>query len=102
MRYQFVLQWRESSISDYDEMIELEEQLSKAAATDGDLDGHDIGSGEINIFFLTETPDALFVRLRPVLFSLDRLATAHVAFRDVSKDEYTVIWPADLRRFVIT
>jgi hypothetical protein len=101
MRYQLVIQCPASSISDYDAMIGFEEELSKAAAPD-DLDGHDFGSGEMNIFFFTETPEALFERLRPLLKSQDRLASVRVAFRDVSKDEYEVLWPPDLQRFEIS
>ena len=53
MKYQLVLQLPASSIKDYDEMIELEETIIKGIGSLGKVDGHDAGSGEMNIFILT-------------------------------------------------
>lgn len=50
MKYQLVLQWPASSIKDYDAMIEAENALIENLSAANDVDGHDVGSGEVNIF----------------------------------------------------
>jgi hypothetical protein len=49
MKYQLVLQLPAFSAEDYDEMIELEKIIEGNLADLGDVDGHDAGSGEMNI-----------------------------------------------------
>jgi hypothetical protein len=102
MKYQLVLQWPLTSLETLDELIGLEELLEKAAADLGELDGHDAGSGEVNIFFYTNAPGLLFERLQPTLVSENRIATTRIAFRDIAEDGYVILWPADLDRFTIT
>jgi hypothetical protein len=102
MKYQLVLQWQQASLETFDEMVGLEELLEKTAADLGELDGHDAGSGEVNIFFHTDTPGLLFERLQHTLASQNRLATARIAFRDTAEDsDYVILWPADLDRFTL-
>ena len=103
MKYQLVLQWQQTSLGGFDELVDLEELLEKTAADLGELDGHDAGSGEVNIFFFTDAPGLLFERLQPTLVSQNHLATARIAFRNASEDgAYTILWPADLDRFTVT
>jgi len=47
MRYQLVLQWPASSIDDYDSMISIEDSLIEGLPNDSEVDGHDIGSGQV-------------------------------------------------------
>jgi hypothetical protein len=103
MKYQLVLQWRQTSLETFDELVGLEELLEKTAADLGELDGHDAGSGEVNIFFSTDAPGLLFERLQTTLASQNRLASTRIAFRDIAEDSgYVILWPADLDRFTIT
>jgi hypothetical protein len=104
MKYTLVLQWSEDSINDFDQLINLEDLLEREAGELGDLDGHDMGSGEVNIFFDTDAPGRLFEKLRIALVSQERLSTARVAFRNTSDPAggYTIIWPSDLAEFKVT
>src|SRR5437660_1146101 len=102
MKYRLVLQWPGSSIEDYDGMIELEELLTEALPAESDIDGHDVGADEVNIFIHTDDPQRTFAALRPILSSCNRLTTVRVAFREVSKDVYTILWPTDLGTFEVT
>jgi len=102
MKYQLVLQWPSSLMKDLDQVIEVEAFLETIVADEGDVDGHDIGSGEVNIFVHTDTPESLFARLAPALASLNRLSGARVAYRDLSGDKYKVLWPKSLVTFSIT
>jgi len=91
MHYQLVFQLPFSSIDDYDAMIQLEEQLAQALGHLGDVDGHDAGSGETNIFVLTDRPELAFDRVRRGVWGDDLPAGLKVAFRRVDGEAYTVL-----------
>ncbi len=60
MQYQLVLQFPLAEDFDFDALIELETKLTFELGSVHDVDGHDIGSGEVNIFILTNNPDEAF------------------------------------------
>ena len=60
MTYQLVLQIPLDSLNDYDEMVALEEELIEPLGRIGDVDGHDVGSGTMNVFILTDQPRQVF------------------------------------------
>ena len=93
MKYQLVLQFRGDSLSDYDTIVALEDELITELGDSTDVDGHDAGSGETNIFILTDDPVATFRRSLPVLERTQALHNAKAAYRPVAGDEYTVVWP---------
>lgn len=49
----------------------LEELLMKAVGPPAEVDGHDIGSGEANIFIVTPDARRTFDRIRPMLLHSD-------------------------------
>ena len=93
MRYQLVLQFRGDSLADYDQMIALEDRLIEDLADSADVDGHDCGSGETNIFIFTSDPAATFWRVRQTLKQEGRLEAVTAAYREVAGEQYTVLWP---------
>ncbi len=100
MRYQLVLQWTLGSFAnDYDTLIATEDQLITNMADHVTVDGHDIGSGEMNIFILTDDPHASFSRVRSILESGRTWAALRAAFREVDGSEYTILWPKYLAQF---
>ena len=56
MDYQLVLKRPCSSLEDYDEMISIEDQLIGSLSSEHDVEGHDAGSGEMNIFHIDQGP----------------------------------------------
>lgn len=98
MQYQLTLQFRGDSLADYDAMIALEDELTKQLGDSADVDGHDCGSGETNIFIFTLNPAATFQRMRPVLERARQLQAVTAAYRVVDGERYTVIWPEGSRR----
>ena len=62
MDYQLVLQFQGDSLGDFDAMVALEDELSVLLADSADIDGHDIGSGQANIFIFSFNPTATFDR----------------------------------------
>lgn len=94
--YQLVLQFP-ASVVDFDELIAVEDELFATLESPAEVDGHDFGSGEGNIFIYTDNPTATLEAVLPVLknLSCDRHAT--VAYRTVEGREYTVIWPKSFK-----
>jgi hypothetical protein len=83
-------------------MIALEDSLTDALSDDSEVDGHDAGSGEVNIFISTSRPVEVFQEIRSVLQQHDLLASARAAFREESGDDYTILWPEGLDSFNVT
>ena len=79
MKYQLVLQWPASSIKDYDAMIEIEDALVEKLSGGNEVDGHDAGSGEMNIFIRTDNPKRAFNEIKGILGSRDFWVDARVA-----------------------
>jgi hypothetical protein len=67
MKYRLVLQWPAVSEADYDRLVCLEELIEGGLGDIGIVDGHDIGSGEMNIFVHTDNPKAAFETIRLLL-----------------------------------
>jgi hypothetical protein len=101
MKYQLVLQLPASSVKDYDAMVELEETVIGGLGNLGKVDGHDAGSGETNIFILTDHPQLAFQGIKQLLGTRDFMPDLKVAFREIGSDEFTILHPAGLSYFAI-
>ncbi len=99
MNYQLVLQWPASSIKDYDSLIEIEDVLTRKLGDNSDVDGHDAGLGEMNIFIYTDAPETTFAEIAAILGSRDFWIDARVAYREVTRSEYVILWPKGLTDF---
>ncbi|MGD0252280.1 MAG: ABC transporter [Verrucomicrobiota bacterium] len=103
MKYQLALQFPEKSIADYDEMIALENELLEKLGTSAKVDGHDCGSGEMNIFIHTDEPNKAFEMIRPVVAKRRLFENLVAAYRERTGEDYTVIWPIGFtKQFRIT
>ena len=94
MKYQLVLQFPANSLADYDEMIALEDELIEALGESAKVDGHDCGSGEMNIFVHTDEPTRTFERIHPVVANREMFQHFVAVYREFSAEEYRVLWPA--------
>ena len=73
--YQLVLQFPCDSMHEFDAVVALEEALIAALPEAlAEVDGHDSGSGEANIFIFTSEPNETFERVRAVVSETSRLA----------------------------
>src|SRR5437879_3308002 len=102
MSYQLVLQWPASSLQDYDAMVEIESVLSGRLSTGAEIDGHDAGSGEMNIFIHTDDPTHTFQEIRTILGSQDFWVNARVAYRELRGSRYTILWPDGMNHFKVS
>jgi hypothetical protein len=102
-KYQLALQFPASSIADYDEMIALEDELIETLGASAKVDGHDCGSGEMNIFVHTDEPEKVFEIIRPVVAKRKLFENLVAAYREIVGEDYTVIWPIGFeKQFRIT
>ena len=101
MRYQLVLQFKGDSLMDYDTMIAVEDQLIERLGRYAEVDGHDMGSGEANIFIVASDPRGTFDRIKPVLQRAMLLSSVSVAYRPVGGVECIAIWPALSQGFTV-
>lgn len=74
-------------------MMNLEKELSIELNDIADVDGHDMGCGEINIFILATNPTAVFEASKPILDRFKLLHDVKAGYRLLSDDIYTTIWP---------
>lgn len=82
-------------------MVELEETITESLGDLGDVDGHDAGSGEMNIFILTDEPRAAFERVKQLSGISAFMPDMKVAFRVIGEDKFIVLHPIGLRDFTI-
>lgn len=101
MKYQLVLQFPASSVEDYDEMIALEETIIKGLGNLGNVDGHDAGSGEMNIFVITDQPKLAFEKIKSLLGGQDVMSDLKAAYRVVGANNFTILYPANLTHFAV-
>lgn len=96
-----VLQWSGSTEADFDELIEIEDQLAGALAGNVSVDGHDFGSGEMNIFIEADEPLRTFEAVAGILRDRRSWAGVRAAYRELAGEGYTVLWPVGLTDFRI-
>ena len=99
--FQLVLQFAPWDSECLDDLIALEEKLIAAVGSRAIVDGHDAGSGEANIFLLTEYPTEVVRDCVPVVQqSAFRAFTA--GYRDLAADDYQRLWPkGDRSPFIV-
>lgn len=97
--HQLVLQWP-ASVMTYDDVVAVEEFLSENL-DHGDIDGHDAGQGEVNIFIHTDNPQRTFVAVKELLGDREAWDGLRIAHRPIDGDAYTVVWPQGLTKFEV-
>jgi dihydroxyacetone kinase DhaKLM complex PTS-EIIA-like component DhaM len=102
MEYLLVLQWAGSSSTDFEELVKMEDALEEALGDYASVDGHDLGSGEMNIFIATEHPNRAFEDARTILDGWLLWGAVRAAYRHVRGASYTLLWPPELRSFKVS
>jgi hypothetical protein len=77
----------------------MEDLLESRIGKVGTVDGHDFGSGELNIFIDTDQPAQAFATAQEILGDQPAWADVRAAFREESEKTYVVIWPPGLTDF---
>jgi hypothetical protein len=77
----------------------MEDELERSFSESAIVDGHDFGSGEMNIFIETDEPARAFAEVQAALSQAPRWADVRAAHREATGDTYTVLWPVGLTEF---
>jgi hypothetical protein len=102
MKYQLVLQWTVPfPIENLDDVVAIEALLIGKLVGAGEVDGHDFGTRQANVFIHTDTPQSTFSTLQPVLASRNLLTNTRAAYREFDNDQYTILWPEGLPSFAV-
>jgi hypothetical protein len=101
MRFQLVLQWRASSLSDFDEIVNIEDLLIAKLKGQSEVDGHDFGSGEANSFIYTDDPHRTLNQIRSILADHQFWPSTVIAFRETQGTDYTFLWPEGTTEFKV-
>ena len=59
-----MIQFPQSAFPEFDDLVRYEDALIGVLADDHDVDGHDIGSGEVNFFVFTDEPTVALSTIR--------------------------------------
>ena len=94
MKYQLVLQFPAEKIEDFDQMLKLELDMNLSLGTEHIVDGHDFGSGEMNIYIHTNNPEDAYKKAKESLQTLIKIEYV-AAFRELEGENYTVLYPDD-------
>lgn len=101
-KYQLVYQFpfHDGDLEQFHNVRELEDRLIEATADDliAEVDGHDAGSGTMNIFLMTNAPHDAARRLQPIVraSAANHARGGHrAAYRAFDEDEYHLLWPDD-------
>jgi hypothetical protein len=100
--HQLVVQFPEDSFLDFDALVSFEDYLYETLGDRHEVDGHDIGSGEVNFFVFTDDPRAALAEIQAG--HVDRFSRPGVraAARRADGEDYELLWPVgDTRAFTI-
>jgi hypothetical protein len=93
LKYQLVLQLPGETIDEFEQLLQLEDALLEMLEDQPHVvDGHDFGSGTMNLFIDTDDPQAAFALARQIIDPV-RYPALKAAFRAFDEDDYTLIWP---------
>lgn len=99
MKCHLILQWPTVALSNFDDLIEIEDHLIANLAPDAEVDGHDAGKGEVNIFILTADARLTFDQAKNLLQQLGRLDDLRAAYREERGEAYILLWPIGIKEF---
>jgi hypothetical protein len=97
-QYQIVVQWDDKA-GDFDFLIEIEDALLGALSASHEVDGHDLGSGEANVFIISQDPMLALGEIKDALAGKLPMSDVRIAYRDIQGDVFTVLWPEGLSEF---
>ena len=101
MKYQLVIQFQAASMMDFDRLVAFEGALADELVGPDVVDGHDFGSGEFNIFILTDHPTSTFDQAMKAVQSASLPHSVRIAYRIITGEDYVILWPPDLVEFRI-
>jgi hypothetical protein len=98
--FQLVFQFDCESLEAFDAVVQIEEQLILLLGESAEVDGHDVGTKEANVFIHTVEPMEAFKKCHTFLRSKSpRVANYRAAYRSLAGSAYTVLYPEGSTNF---
>ena len=101
MKYQITIQISANSTNDFDEMIEFEDELIEILKDIAIIDGHDFGSGEANIFVLTNDQYETYNVIKEKYLNATIKNKYKISCREIKNDNLVILFPDSLTDFHI-
>ncbi|HEX5426208.1 MAG TPA: hypothetical protein VFW94_21855, partial [Candidatus Acidoferrales bacterium] len=83
-------------------LVRFEDKLNAYLDALATIDGHDCGASEFNVFILTNEPVAAFKKAHYLAESHGLPHQFRAAYRELTGEEYVILWPPTLREFAVT
>lgn len=101
MKYLMTLQWPASAIAEFDVLIGFEDALIENLSDACEVDGHDFGVGEINIFIHTNDPNSALIEIQAIFRDTAFWENLKIGYREMSRSDYVGLWPSDGSKFKV-
>ncbi|MCU1320815.1 MAG: transporter related protein [Acidobacteriaceae bacterium] len=101
MKYQLVLQFHATTTDDFDELVALEDSLIENMEGPSEVDGHDFGADEFNLFILTDHPKEVFAAAEKLIQRQRPRQKLKAAYREIGEESFVILWPPNLKQFRI-
>ena len=89
--WQLVIEFSGDSPEQFEKIVALEEEMD-ASLISGEVDGNDVGSGVVNLFILTKSPNKCFSEAL-VYVEKHGLRPSAAGVRERHKSDYIRLWP---------
>jgi hypothetical protein len=89
--FQVVLEFHGDDLANFDRVIALATKLEEELKS-GEVDGHDVGGGIVNIFIDTKEPERCFKDAMRIIRDSEPKPDA-AGFRDFEEEDYVRLWP---------
>ncbi len=100
MTAQWVLQFATAEdLDSYDKMIRFENEIMSLLGRSAKVDGHDLGSGEMNIFIISKDPVSTFALVQQTDQSIRPSQEIKAAYRPIDGEDFVCLWPPGLEHF---
>ena len=100
--YMLTLQFDADDMDDFDWLVNFEGELIDNLSPGDEVDGHDLGQGEMNIFIISRDPVCTFNKIQSDFKEFTMRDDFRCAYRLLNSSEYTVLWPKGLMSFSVT
>jgi len=91
--YLVVLEFHGDDSENFDRVIALETKLEEELSS-GEVDGHDVGGGIVNIFIVTKDPKRCFDEAMQTINVMEP-KPVEAGYRDLEKEDFVRLLPAN-------
>jgi hypothetical protein len=90
-KYRIVLAFEGDDLENYDRVVGLEKKLETELVS-GEVDGHDVGGGRVNVFIDSRVPKDCFEEAMQIINDMEPKPNA-AGYRGIEEEDYVRLWP---------